>query len=44
MSIDAFEWDAPDTRENAAASGYAGKAAGDPGRPASPKVRVVTVS
>jgi len=44
VSIDGFEWDAPDTRENAAAFGYAGKAAGDPERPAFPKVRVVTVS
>lgn len=44
MSIDGFEWDAPDTKENAAEFGYAGKAAGDPDRPAFPKVRVVTVS
>ena len=44
VSIDGFEWDAPDTRQNAAAFGYAGKAAGDPERPAFPKVRVVTVS
>ncbi|HEY6278673.1 MAG TPA: IS4 family transposase [Streptosporangiaceae bacterium] len=44
VSIDGFEWDAPDTRENAAAFGYAGKAAGDPERPAFPKVRVVTAS
>jgi Insertion element 4 transposase N-terminal len=44
MAIDGFEWDAPDTRENAAAFGYAGKAAGHPDRPAFPKVRVVTVS
>ena len=33
MAIGGFERDAPDTRENAAASGYAGKAAGDPDRP-----------
>jgi Insertion element 4 transposase N-terminal/Transposase DDE domain len=44
MAVDGFEWDAPDTPENAAAFGYAGKAAGDPDRPAFPKVRVVTVS
>src|SRR5215472_108237 len=44
MAIDGFEWDAPDTDENAAAFGYAGKAAADPERPAFPKVRVVTVS
>ena len=44
MSIDGFEWDAPDTRENAAEFGYAGKAAADPGLAAFPKVRVVTVT
>jgi hypothetical protein len=44
MAIDGFEWDASDTPANAAEFGYAGKAAGDPGRPAFPKVRVVTVS
>ena len=44
MSIDGFEWDAPDTPANAAAFGYAGKAPGDADRPAFPKVRVVTVS
>ena len=44
MSIDGFEWDAPDTKENAAAFGYAGKAAGDLDRPAFPKVRVVSIS
>src|SRR5215469_9082598 len=44
MSIDGFEWDVPDTGENAAEFGYAGKAADDPDRPAFPKVRVVTVS
>jgi Insertion element 4 transposase N-terminal len=44
MSIDGFEWDAPDTKENAAAFGYAGKDPADPDRPALPKVRVVTVS
>ena len=44
MSIDGFEWDAPDTAENAAAFGYAGAGADDGDRPAFPKVRVVTVS
>jgi hypothetical protein len=44
MSIDGFEWDAPDTPKNVAAFGYAGKDAGDPDRPAFPKVRVVTVA
>jgi Insertion element 4 transposase N-terminal len=44
MAIDGFEWDAPDTPENAAAFGFPGTAAGGPGRPAYPKVRVVTVS
>jgi Insertion element 4 transposase N-terminal/Transposase DDE domain len=44
MAIDGFEWDAPDTPENAAAFGFSGAAASDPGRPAYPKVRVVTVS
>ena len=44
MAIDGFEWDAPDTPENAAAFGFAGTGADDPGRPAYPKVRVVTVS
>src|SRR5712691_11455592 len=41
MSIDGFEWDAPDTPGNAAAFGYAGSGAD---RSAFPKVRVVTVS
>jgi hypothetical protein len=44
MSIDGFEWDAPDTKENAAVFGYAGKDRGDVDRPAFPKVRVVTIS
>ncbi len=44
MAIDGFEWDAPDTDENAAEFGYAGKDGGDPDRPAFPKVRVVTIS
>ncbi len=44
MSIDGFEWDAPDTPQNAAAFGYSGAAADAEGRPAFPKARVVTVS
>src|SRR5712671_2073808 len=44
MAIGGFGWDAPGTPENAAASGFAGTAADDPGRPAYPRVRVVTVS
>jgi len=44
MAIDGFEWDAPDTPENAAAFGFAGAGADDAERPAYPKVRVVTVS
>jgi hypothetical protein len=44
MATDGFEWDAPDTPGNAAAFGFAGTAADGPGRPACPKVRVVTVS
>lgn len=43
MAIDGFEWDAPDTKENAAAFGFAGVAA-EGARSAYPKVRVVTVS
>jgi hypothetical protein len=41
MSIDGFEWDAPDTPGNAAAFGYAGSGTE---RSPFPKVRVVTVS
>jgi len=44
MAIDGFEWDAPDTGENAAAFGFSGAGADEQGRPAYPKVRVVTVS
>ena len=44
MAIDGFEWDAPDTPENAAAFGFAGTGVEDADRPAFPKVRVVTVS
>jgi hypothetical protein len=43
MTIDGFEWDAPDTPENAAAFGFCGAGAEDAERPAFPKVRVVTV-
>jgi hypothetical protein len=41
MAVDGFEWDAPDSRENAEAFGYAG---GGTDRSAFPKVRVVTLS
>lgn len=41
MAIDGFEWDAPDTKENAAEFGYAGSGVD---RSAFPKARVVTVS
>lgn len=41
MAIDGFEWDAPDTEENAAEFGYAGSGVD---RSAFPKVRVVSVS
>ena len=41
MSIDGFEWDAPDTPENAAAFGYAGSGKD---RSAFPKVQVVSIS
>ncbi|MGH3814828.1 MAG: IS4 family transposase [Pseudonocardiaceae bacterium] len=41
MAIDGFEWDAPDTQDNAAAFGYSGSG---PARSAFPKVRVVTLS
>ncbi len=44
MAIDGFEWDAPDTKENTAAFGFAGAGAGGTDRPAFPKVRVVTVT
>jgi hypothetical protein len=44
MATGGFERDAPGTPENAAAFGFAGRGADDAGRPAFPKVRVVTVS
>nr|MDQ2874514.1 IS4 family transposase [Actinomycetota bacterium] len=43
MTIDGFEWDVPDTPENAAAFGFSGARADDEDKPAYPKVRVVTV-
>jgi Insertion element 4 transposase N-terminal len=43
MTMDGFEWDAPDTKENAAAFGYSGAKADEQDRPAFPKVRAVTV-
>jgi hypothetical protein len=42
MAVDGFEWDAPDTAENAAEFGYAGSGVDD--RAAFPRVRVVSVS
>ena len=44
MAIDGFEWDAPDTKENTAAFGFAGAGAGERERPAYPKVRIVSIS
>jgi hypothetical protein len=41
MAIDGFEWDAPDTKQNAAVFGYAGSGGN---RSAFPKARVVTIS
>ena len=43
MTIDGFEWDVPDTKENAAEFGYAGAAAGAGGGVGYPKARVVTI-
>ena len=34
MSIDGFEWDVPDTAQNAVAFGYSGARPDDPGRAA----------
>jgi hypothetical protein len=42
MAIDGFEWDVPDTKENAAVFGFSGARADDAGRPAFPKARAVT--
>jgi hypothetical protein len=41
MAIDGFDWDTPDTKENAAGFGYTGSGAS---RSAFPKARVVTIS
>jgi Insertion element 4 transposase N-terminal/Transposase DDE domain len=41
MAIDGFDWDTPDTTENAAEFGYSGSGAN---RSAFPKARVVTIS
>ncbi len=41
MAIDGFDWDTPDTKENAAEFGYAGSGVN---RSAFPKARVVTIS
>jgi hypothetical protein len=43
MSIDGFEWDIPDTKENAAEFGYAGTG-GDAEGAGFPKARVVTIN
>src|SRR5260370_856641 len=42
--MDGLEGEGPDTKESAAAFGFAGAGADDADRPAYPKVRVVTVS
>jgi hypothetical protein len=44
MAIDGFEWDAPASEANIAAFGFSGTGAGDPGKAAFPKARVVTIS
>jgi hypothetical protein len=43
MSMDGFEWDVPDSAENAAAFGYSGTGKGEADKAAFPKVRAVTV-
>src|SRR5229473_166215 len=43
MTIDGFEWDAPDSDQNAAAFGYAGTGKGEADKAAFPKARVVTI-
>jgi hypothetical protein len=43
MTIDGFEWDAPATAKNAAASGYSGTGKDDADKAAFPKARVVTI-
>ena len=43
MTIDGFEWDVPDSKENAAGFGYAGTAGDAEGGAGYPKARVVTI-
>ncbi len=43
MTMDGFEWDAPDTGENAAEFGYSGTGKGEADKAAFPKARVVTI-
>ena len=43
MTIDGFEWDIPDSEENAAEFGYSGTAADAEGGAGYPKARVVTI-
>jgi hypothetical protein len=43
MTIDGFEWDVPDTKENAAEFGYAGTGGEAGGGAGFPKARVVTI-
>ena len=43
MTIDGFEWDIPDSEENAAEFGYAGTAVDAEGGAGYPKARVVTI-
>ncbi len=43
MTIDGFEWDIPDTSENAAEFGYAGTSGDAAGGAGYPKARVVTI-
>jgi hypothetical protein len=44
MAMDGFEWDVPDSDENAAAFGYSGTGKGEADKAGFPKARVVTVS
>src|SRR5260370_12902656 len=43
MTIDGFEWDVPDTKENAGEFGYAGTGGDAEGGAGFPKARVVTI-
>jgi hypothetical protein len=43
MTIDGFEWDVPDSKENAAGFGYAGTFSDAEGGAGYPKARVVTI-